>query len=95
VPAGRFDAFRVLVTSGSTAATFTGMRVSFGMRSCSRPPAAGSRSIRRVLRGPFADRPDMDHRLELETPTGLKPGQFQGVFFENVETEYTGPALRK
>jgi hypothetical protein len=36
--------------------------------------------------------PDVEHRLELETPTGLKPGQFQGVFFENVETEYTAPA---
>lgn len=33
--------------------------------------------------------PDVEHRFELETPTGLKPGQFQGVFFENVETEYT------
>jgi hypothetical protein len=26
--------------------------------------------------------------LTLVLPT-LKPGQFQGVFFENVETEYT------
>ena len=30
-----------------------------------------------------------DHQLVLELPQGLKPGQFQGVFFENVETEYT------
>lgn len=32
--------------------------------------------------------PDQEHTLTLTLPT-LKPGQFQGVFFENVETEYT------
>ena len=32
---------------------------------------------------------DTEHRFELQLPT-LKPGQLQGVFFENVETEYTG-----
>jgi hypothetical protein len=32
--------------------------------------------------------PDEEHTLTLVLPT-LKPGQFQGVFFENVETEYT------
>jgi hypothetical protein len=31
------------------------------------------------------------HHLDLELPTGLKPGQYQGIFFENVETEYTAP----
>ena len=40
---------------------------------------------------------DREHRIELELPR-LKPGQFQGVFFENVEPEYTlltapGPLL--
>jgi hypothetical protein len=30
----------------------------------------------------------LEHRLELDLPP-LKPGQFQGVFFENVEAEYT------
>jgi len=29
-----------------------------------------------------------DHSITVELPQ-LKPGQFQGVFFENVEPEYT------
>ena len=33
--------------------------------------------------------PDRTYRLEATLPTSLKPGQFQGIFFENVETEYT------
>lgn len=32
--------------------------------------------------------PDAEYRLELDLPQ-VKPGQFQGVFFDNVETEYT------
>ena len=32
--------------------------------------------------------PDRPHRFELEIPA-VKAGQFRGVFFENVETEYT------
>jgi len=32
--------------------------------------------------------PDVRHSIALSLPP-LKPGQFQGVFFENVETEYT------
>ena len=32
--------------------------------------------------------PDISHTLALKLPP-LAPGQFQGVFFENVETEYT------
>jgi hypothetical protein len=32
--------------------------------------------------------PDTEHTIELETPP-LKPGQFQGIFFENIEPEYT------
>jgi hypothetical protein len=35
-----------------------------------------------------------EHRLELELPL-LKPGQFQGVFFENVEPEYTAELRMK
>ena len=31
---------------------------------------------------------DREHTLELELPR-LRPGQLQGVFFENVETEFT------
>lgn len=33
-------------------------------------------------------KPDRDYRVELHLP-GLRPGQFQGLLFENVETEYT------
>lgn len=32
--------------------------------------------------------PDRDHEVRLDLPS-LQPGQFQGLFFENVETEYT------
>jgi hypothetical protein len=32
--------------------------------------------------------PDTEHRLEVSLPA-LEPGQFQGVFFDNVETEFT------
>jgi len=57
---------------------------------------ASIRQNRRNFVGFYADltsiSPDFDHILRLETPSGLKPGQFQGVFFENVETEYTKPA---
>jgi hypothetical protein len=36
---------------------------------------------------------DREYRFELDLPP-LKPGQLQGVFFENVETEYTGELTR-
>jgi len=32
--------------------------------------------------------PDRPHRFELEVPA-MRPGQFRGLFFENVEPEYT------
>jgi len=32
--------------------------------------------------------PDHEYRVELNLPK-LRPGQFQGLFFDNVETEYT------
>ncbi|HLK67856.1 MAG TPA: hypothetical protein VKU19_30700 [Bryobacteraceae bacterium] len=54
---------------------------------------ASVRVNRRNFVGFYADvstlAADVEHRLELELPTGLKPGQFQGVFFENIEPEYT------
>jgi hypothetical protein len=37
--------------------------------------------------------PDQEHTIELELPS-LKPGQFQGLFFENVETEFTERIVR-
>ncbi len=36
-----------------------------------------------------------EYSLEVTLPAGLKPGQFQGVFFENVETEYTSNVITK
>jgi hypothetical protein len=32
--------------------------------------------------------PGREHQMELDLPP-LRPGQFQGLFFENVEPEYT------
>jgi hypothetical protein len=36
---------------------------------------------------------DKTHRFELELPQ-LKPGQLQGVYFENIESEYTSSIVR-
>nr|MBD3620565.1 hypothetical protein [Sunxiuqinia sp.] len=33
--------------------------------------------------------PEVNYQLEVVLPDNLKPGQFQGLFFENIETEYT------
>jgi len=38
-------------------------------------------------------KPDREYGLEVTLPAGLKPGQFQGAFFENVETEYTDTVI--
>ncbi len=49
----------------------------------------------RTFTGFYSDvsnlKPDTRYEVEVTLPT-LQPGQFQGLFFENVETEYT-PAL--
>jgi hypothetical protein len=49
-------------------------------------------SPERTFIGHYADvsrlRPDSPCDIEVNLPT-LEPGRFQGVFFENVETEYT------
>jgi hypothetical protein len=49
-------------------------------------------SPERTFIGHYADvsrlRPDSPCDIEVGLPT-LEPGRFQGVFFENVETEYT------
>ena len=34
-------------------------------------------------------KPDTPHEVELQLPNDLAPGQFQGLYFDNVETEYT------
>jgi hypothetical protein len=33
--------------------------------------------------------PDVAHRIKVTLPAGLKPGQFQGIFADHVENEYT------
>lgn len=47
----------------------------------------------RTFAGFYADvsslKPDTRHTIEVTLPAGLKPGQFQGLFFENVEAEFT------
>lgn len=40
-------------------------------------------------------KPGKHYKLEVSLPEGLKPGQFQGIFFENVETEFTDRVERK
>jgi hypothetical protein len=55
------------------------------------------RSAPRTFVGFYADlsmlAPDTPHSFELDLPT-LKPGQLQGVFFENIEPEYTSNIVR-
>ncbi len=59
---------------------------------------ASVRAFRRNFVGFYADisrlAADAEHTLDLELPKALKPGQYQGVFFENVETEYTTQVAR-
>ena len=47
----------------------------------------------RTFTGFYADlstlKPDTRHSMEVTLPEALQPGQFQGLFFENVEAEYT------
>jgi len=47
----------------------------------------------RTFTGFYADvsdlRPDTRYELEVTLPEGLQPGQFQGVFCENVQAEFT------
>jgi hypothetical protein len=59
---------------------------------------ASVRANKRNFTGFYADvsllAAAVSHTLELELPRGLKTGQFLGVFFENVETEYTSGIAR-
>jgi hypothetical protein len=47
----------------------------------------------RTFTGFYADvshlKPDTRYAVEVTLPSGLQPGQFQGLFFENVEAEFT------
>lgn len=47
----------------------------------------------RTFTGFYADvshlKPDTRYEVEATLPDGLQPGQFQGLFFENVEAEFT------
>ena len=51
------------------------------------------RAVQHTFLGFYADLssfiPGTDYNVELQLPP-LAPGQFQGLFFENIETEYTG-----
>ena len=50
------------------------------------------RAVPSTFVGFYADvsqfEPDRPHRFELDVPV-MRPGQFRGLFFENVETQYT------
>ena len=62
-----------------------------------RKASSAVRTRRARSSGSYADlsllSADREHSLELELPR-LRPGQLQGVFFENVEKEFT-EAIRK
>lgn len=49
--------------------------------------------VERSNLGMFVDisslQPDVDYTVTVKLPEGLKPGQFQGLFIEHVENEYT------
>jgi hypothetical protein len=49
--------------------------------------------VTRTCMGMYADishlKPDTEYRVKLTLPEDLRPGQFQGLFFEHVENEYT------
>ena len=55
------------------------------------------RAVPRTFVGFYADlsllAADREHTFELTLPP-LRPGQFQGLFFENVEPEYTTAIAR-
>ena len=49
--------------------------------------------VTRTCMGMYADishlKPDTEYLVKLTLPDGLRPGQFQGLFFEHVVNEYT------
>jgi hypothetical protein len=50
-------------------------------------------NVERSYLGVYADisslKPDVLHKIEVKLPGGLEPGQFQGVFVDHVENEFT------
>ena len=68
---------------------------STGSRSRSSGPTATSflwarADLHRLLRRRSSLKPDTRYEVEVSLPDSLQPGQFQGLFFENVEAEFTG-----
>lgn len=51
-------------------------------------------TVERSNLGVFADisslKPGVSHQISIKLPSGLKPGQFQGLFIDHVEDELTG-----
>lgn len=48
-----------------------------------------SRSHPGMFAGISSLEPDVEHTIMVKLTAGLKPGQFQGLFIEHVEDEYT------
>ena len=49
--------------------------------------------VTRTSMGMYVDisnlQPEREYRVKVALPKGLRPGQFQGLFFEHVENEFT------
>jgi hypothetical protein len=58
------------------------------MPPCQRPSGGGGEHLRWMGADVSALSPDAPHSCELEFPA-LAPGQFQGLFLDNVEVELT------
>jgi len=54
--------------------------------------------MERTFLGIYSDisslEPGVDHKVRVTLPGGLKPGQFQGIFVEHVEDEYTETIIK-
>jgi hypothetical protein len=52
----------------------------------------------RTFTGFYVDVSDLNdqapHQLDVTLPAGLQPGQFQGLFLENIETAFTTELVR-
>jgi len=50
-------------------------------------------AVEHTFVGFYADvsslQPDVEHSVKVTLPAGMEPGQFQGLYFDNVETEFT------